>query len=94
MHSENEKTHVTSEQSARIQAKSRVTGDSRVREYATFSTSFFFWPQVTVQIVVDTRSYTTNVRQTQSYDAKVTTGGGSGAQKYPSTQRAPKMQML
>ena len=41
MHSKNEKSHVTSEQSGRALAKSRVTGDSCVREYVTFSTSFF-----------------------------------------------------
>ena len=63
----------------------------RVRDFFDL---LFFWPQVTVQIVVNTKSYTTNVRQTQSYDAKVTTGVGFGARKYPSTQMAPKMQML
>ena len=89
MHSKNEKSHVASEQSRRIPAKSRVTGDSRVREYVTFRPPFF-WPQVTVQIVVNTKSYTTNVRQTQSYDAKVTTSVGFGARKYPSAQKARK----
>ena len=95
MHSKNEKSHVTSEQSGRTPAKSRVTGDSRVRERVRdFFDLLFFWPQVTVQIVVNTKSYTTNVRQTQSYDAKVTTGVGFGARKYPSAQKVPKMQML
>ena len=94
MHSKNAKSHVTSEQSARTPAKSRVTGDSRVREYVTFSKSDFFLLQVMVQIVVNTKSYTTNVRQTQSYDAKVIAGVGFGARKYPSAQKAPGMQML
>ena len=39
-------------------------------------------------------SFTTNVRQTQSYDAKVTTCVRIGARKYLSAQKAPEMQML